>query len=856
MKKKIVYVLLALIAFISVIFLVLKNGILISSIQFNFLNLEQLYIKLDKKLIVRAKNITLNEDANTSIEDDKKENSDFASRELLKITKNLKYLYTFVEEIDIQNLNIKDNHMRILFKNNEFFIDNDLLFLKLTLRREGKEINADIKNLLLKDYNLNIDGNLSINTKSEFYNFKGQANSDLIDFKMNISYKNQNLAYKFEDINIRDITTIFNQVEKRVALPEALVVWVAHRAKGEFYHFDFVQGFIDFSTNNYYLDDISAWGYANNVKVRLDDQMNAINFPKLDLNLSNQKLNFTFDKASYNESDLSESKVFLYDLFDDEKHGIYLRIKSKNLKFDEKLAKALTNYDFSLPFYQKSGKLGSDLELIIDFNEKGDLKYNGTLSLENAELSLANFKVARAFVKLNQNDLSIENASVKNEFLEADFNAKIDLANHKGIFNTQISNLYFDDGALFDMKDQNAMINLDYANDLQLSIPAWDLTLNFKEGLEIYANNPSILIPYSPLLKKFGLIGAKSIYYKSIDFNDFSAQIQDAYFKNNLWADDKPYENDSFNIIRKNGILDITTQSGLANARIVDDSKNIYLKNLTYVYQKDKDASMSSFDIAKNTQNIILNGENLTLILADFNKTLNFDILEAKLKGSILDAKASYKNVNFDLYYSPSDLRLFAKNINDEYLNEFLQKRAVQEGVFNLSIVGSGMDYFEGEFNFKNTFIRDLKGINQLISFIDTVPSLLMFKTPTFNEKGLSLHDGRIVFNRKKDLLSFEAINLNGDSMDLYGLGSANLRLNTVDVDLELKTLKSASETISKLPILNYVILGKNQEISTNIKVDGALDDPKFHTQILSDTLKTPFNLIKNIIQLPSNLFN
>ncbi|ECR6749474.1 DUF3971 domain-containing protein, partial [Campylobacter coli] len=146
MKKKIVYVLLALIAFISVIFLVLKNGILISSIQFNFLNLEQLYIKLDKKLIVRAKNITLNEDANTSIEDDKKENSDFASRELLKITKNLKYLYTFVEEIDIQNLNIKDNHMRILFKNNEFFIDNDLLFLKLALRREGKEINADIKN--------------------------------------------------------------------------------------------------------------------------------------------------------------------------------------------------------------------------------------------------------------------------------------------------------------------------------------------------------------------------------------------------------------------------------------------------------------------------------------------------------------------------------------------------------------------------------------------------------------------------------------------------------------------------------------------------------------------------------------
>lgn len=47
-----------------------------------------------------------------------------------------------------------------------------------------------------------------------------------------------------------------------------------------------------------------------------------------------------------------------------------------------------------------------------------------------------------------------------------------------------------------------------------------------------------------------------------------------------------------------------------------------------------------------------------------------------------------------------------------------------------------------------------------------------------------------------------------------------------MDFSLELKTLKSASEAISKVPILNYVILGKNQEISTNLKIDGSIDDP------------------------------
>ncbi len=59
------------------------------------------------------------------------------------------------------------------------------------------------------------------------------------------------------------------------------------------------------------------------------------------------------------------------------------------------------------------------------------------------------------------------------------------------------------------------------------------------------------------------------------------------------------------------------------------------------------------------------------MILADFNKTLNFDKMEANLKSDILDARATRKNANFDLHYSPNDLKLFIKNINDEHLNEF-----------------------------------------------------------------------------------------------------------------------------------------------------------------------------------------
>ncbi|TKX31369.1 YhdP family protein [Campylobacter aviculae] len=850
MKKKILYTLAVLFILLSIIFILFKNGFSISNVQFNFLKLEQLYIKLDKKLIFRAKNIIINTKESSHDE------VNFASKDLLSIVKNLKYFCAFFEEIDIRNLNVKNNHIRVLFKDNEFFMDNDLLFIKLALLEQDKTINAGIKKLLIKDYNLSINGNLSINTKSEFYYFNGVAKSDLIDFNASLSYKNKKLAYKIEEVDIKDFIGISSKIKRKVALPKDIDLWVTRNAVGDFYHLDFIQGFIDFAKNNYYFDNISALGYVDNVKVRFDNNMNAIEIPRLDLNLSKQKLDLQFKQALYNGADLSQSKIYLYDLFDKRKSGIYLNIKSDNLKFDDKLAKALKNYHFNLPFYQKSGKIKGNLELKINFDEKVRNVYNGIFFLENTNLSLADFNISKALIKLNQNDLSIENANIENDFLQANFNGKIDLENKQGNFDTQISRLHFDQNDFLDIRNQNLVINLDYAKSL-INIPDWNLIMNFKEGLEVNIGNPDIFIPYSAMLKKIGFNGSKSIYYKSLDFKDFNIQINDARFEQSLFVNGKtPYKSDSFSIVKQKDIININTQSDLISAVITPLKKEIQVKNLTYVYKKDTNSSDSIFNISKNNQNITFGGANCALILEDLNKTLAFDKIEVNLKSNILDARAFRGNTSLSFYYSPSDLKFFVKNIDDRYLNEFLQKQAVQDGVFNLSIVGSGMDYFDGEFDFKNTFIKDLKGVNQLISFIDTVPSLLMFKVPTFNQKGLNFQDGKIIFNRKKDLLSFSAIKMNGDSMDIYGLGSANLRLNTIDLELELQTLKSASEAISKVPILNYVILGKNQQISTNIKVDGKLDDPSFHTQILTDTLKTPFNLIKNIIQLPTNLFN
>ena len=847
MKKKILYVLCVFCVLIFASFLVLKNGISISSVQFDFLKLEQLYIKLDKKLILQAKNISLNlqdTDENSNLK-----GTDGVLEELIKITKNIDILYMLVEEIDIANFDFKDEHMRIFFKNNDFLIDNNFFILRLSLNKQGENINADIKKLFLKDYNLSIDGNLNIDTRSEFYYLNAKANSHLTDFNASISYKKGLMAYEFKDINTKEFSQIFKELERKITLPKELVWWLANGAKGDFYHIAYLKGFADLNRENYHLDEIESEAFVQNVKIQLDKNMSAILIPELHLKLAKQRLDFNFNQASYEEGNLNASKVYLYDLFN-KNIGIALHIQGENLKYDERLNEALKNYGFSLPFYQKSGKIKSNLNLKIGLDESNVLEYNGEFELENAALSLLDFNVSKAFVSLKQNDLSIKNASVKNDFLEANIDANIDLNAKKGEFITQISRLYND---FIDIKNQKINFSLDFAEAVKIFVPDWGLNLNFGNGIEANLNKVAALAPYSSLAQKFGLQNASNLYYKSENSKDFILQIDEAQFKSDfLNADKSPYKNDSFSINNQNDIMKINTKSNLISAVLTKKNKEIHINNLSYIYKKSEDGSFKLED-----ENINFGGANFGIILEDMNKTLQFDRIEASLNKGILEAKASKNEANFELYYAEDkDLKLSANNMNDEFINTFLQKQAMQGGTFNLNINGSGLDFFQGNFELKNTFAKDLKGINTLVSFIDTVPSLLLFKTPTFNEKGLSFVDGKVVFNRKKDLLNIESISLHGDSVDIFGLGSANLRLDTLDIDLELKTLKSASTAISKVPILNYVILGKDQEISTNLKVDGTFENPKFHTQILTDTLKTPYNLIKNIIQLPANLLN
>ncbi|MDE5603788.1 MAG: AsmA-like C-terminal domain-containing protein, partial [Helicobacter sp.] len=139
---------------------------------------------------------------------------------------------------------------------------------------------------------------------------------------------------------------------------------------------------------------------------------------------------------------------------------------------------------------------------------------------------------------------------------------------------------------------------------------------------------------------------------------------------------------------------------------------------------------------------------------------------------------------------------------------------------------------------------------------IDTIPALLSLKNPGFNQDGYYVKNGVIQFGLNKEFLAIESLELNGSSIDIKGRGILSLNNNNLDFYAQLLTVKSLSNIINKIPVVNYILLGKEGKIYTNFKIQGTLENPIIQTKVAQDILLSPFNILKRVIASPFEIFN
>ena len=255
----------------------------------------------------------------------------------------------------------------------------------------------------------------------------------------------------------------------------------------------------------------------------------------------------------------------------------------------------------------------------------------------------------------------------------------------------------------------------------------------------------------------------------------------------------------------------------------------------------------------------------------DFNysiklNTNNSNLIYKTHKFLSQSAAINYKqNISFHSTYKHSFLKGYTKrgylllegqNFSNEELRAFLPTFDFFN-LINLDFitVKSPDDFYTGKIYINRAIIRELKSLNNIIAFINTVPSILSFSSPGFSSKGYKIKKGFINYLLYKKILYIKEAKINGDNLDFYAKGYIDFNKNYIF----LKITANMKIKLKKIPIigkgLSYLLFGKDGSIDVKMIVKGDINNPKVKEDIGKDILMSPFKLFKRAITLPFNLF-
>ncbi len=844
---------------ITILFIIcavgLKHGIAISQLDVGFAKLEGFYLKLNKGLVLRIKNLEITQNNTQNLEQN---STDLRtqSEKILEFSKKISLINSFFEEIDVQNLKIKGESLKLKYKSDVFYADTRFFRLNSQITPSANGLNFDPIELELNDFNLTLHGTARANFRADTYDFNGTFASHEIAGELDVHNIGSELNIEINRASALSLKNFMNELGALTGLNPLANEWIYGKAVAQNYYIENLHAKVDLKDPRPIAENVSATAYAQDLTIKFQPQIEAVTVKDANITLKNDYLSFTLNEPKFKGKSLEGSGVRIGGLFE-EKPIVYLDLRTKE-SLGKDLIAILQSYGIDEPVYPLSG--GIDARVLIDVDvEKESAKVDANVTLKDADLmiSKAKFHSKAARVHITEKKIDIKDANLQNEIFNATASGSIDIATRKAKFNGIIHsfNLSPNGKEILKFGDARDNMSLDFSGKAPvLSSQFLGAKMSFGERIEISSPDISGILPFSKTLKNAGISGG-DLKILTSDFTNLDISSSNLIFDFGLLnKDGSHYKNDSFALRVRGGDLDGSSGSGKISLKINKSGNFVALKDVDVAINTS--VQTSEFNSGtKERSPINFSGQNSAIVLSDLNKTLKFTHFNGVLDGKNMNLNASFKRGDVKLIFKKSLLQIFAQNISGEALNQFLGSQSFDGGVFTLKASGIDPRNYRGEINVQNTYLKDYIIYQRLLSFINSVPSLLTFKTPDFNDRGFSVQKGKIYFRRSGDKIYINAMNFTGSSADIAGNGEVDMKSGALNIDLELKYLKDASSIISKIPLLNHIILGENNTISTIIEIRGTTKKPTYSTGVATDVLKTPYNLIKNTLMLPFVIF-
>ena len=609
---------------------------------------------------------------------------------------------------------------------------------------------------------------------------------------------------------------------------------------------------------------------------KIDFNIKRINFSELNLSLNNKtplNLTYTISPKQDNISIKNSTWKFNDTPMSIESINIPFNLKDPTINIPATLVKIQDTASGYISGISSLRTKKTDLDVdLLSFNYEGfelsqsntpiKVLYDKKLSIQstnpiNFTLGNLDCSLEKTLIDVRDNKLYLKDSILNVEGIgRTDFIGHYDLKEKYGLL--ELQNLKIENKQLGDLFFSNEIIDLDIVDlkdAVKISAPklnldfeqkgdAWDLNI---KGLDWISKN-------SKFLQRYNVTNGSLKLYQDANNTD----------KINLLANIKyPYKL----LVNKNEPIEDYTISGSFDknagktALNINDLVEINIKKDVRVKTKDIGLNLNAlFDfvntinsttVQSNPKNIMLSAENSYLYISQ-NRHIISDFINLQYFDKILTVQLQHADGRAGLKFEENKFHIYGENFNDKFMENLFVFSKFSGGVFDFSIDGTTNE-FDGIFHVKNTTVLDYKVLNNVLAFVNTVPSLITFSVPGYNSKGLKAINAYMNFHAKDNVYNISDIYLNSQEIDILGRGTANFNNNSIDLQLNLKT--DLGSTVSKVPLVGYVLLDGNT-ISTTLSITGDVYNPDVKSLLARDIVVAPFNIIKRVLLLPYHLFS
>ena len=455
-------------------------GIKIDTLSISHYQVNGLYIKLDKKLTLKADKVII----------PKSKASPSAGR-IDKTLENVKYVLTFFDHIDLKKIHFNNNILDIYYLDNVLQLSSKDYLVRGNIHREGKMLKGDISALQLKQHDIVIRGEFSYDLNDDilqtegkflFKELTGSFLANKVQHKVDFSVKSDTFS---------DLRSVIDQFD----MPEAVRSWVVDKVQAKNYKLLSLSGKGNIENKVFKIDMDALKGEVlfSDVTIDFKENIAPIIAPSFILSYTNDGgLFFDLEKPRYLGKNLDGSSVAIVHLRDDNT-TLNLNLKF-NTAFDKEVQKLLQAYAINIPVIQKNGTVKASLDIDIGL-KKDHIAVVTDVNFTKGEVLIQKvpLPVVSGSMYYENGFITLKKLVLKNEYYSGTINGKIDLKKKKlkSVFDVKYLKVGDTKDKFIDLKNQKLPFTLDYKKGIEVQIPK--LTMDFIQKEKAYTLNISNL---------------------------------------------------------------------------------------------------------------------------------------------------------------------------------------------------------------------------------------------------------------------------------------------------------------------------------------------------------------------------